>query len=1028
MAKERHIGVFFDFGSVAKSQLSRKLLTLFLVIAVIEAAFTGFLAFGVMSAGKAAEQEFRVLALSQEAAGLLKLSRNAWLAGERAFYHNDKFGAYKAAFSAVQDGFANLSANMQKEGFSSTTLDVIQSSLQEMNRSITSRIQKGHSAGPVNRQEAQHFLKKSVRCYQAFLETVQDFQKMAKARASRNSLNIDAAYLLWGSALANVGLLILVALFLEREITRPIGGLIANCQFLEKRALMPRPTKLETEIHSLEQSFFEMSQTLNLNETRRQSYISLLRNVQEASLGRLSERIQVLASDAQLPPKVQKMYSSFSGNLKNMLRLVAGMSESLSTEQNGLTPRYETVSCSNLAEQARGSVDSLCRERQVTLDLETDEQAELELDQQLIGRVLLNFLSNAIKYSPHGGAIVLRAENPKQSVLSDRLPEAALSEQQTLFSVTDQGPGMTASNVEKLFNKFVQVDAVDGVKRAGTGLGLAICKDIVQAHGGTLGCFSEPGKGSIFWFSLPKQKSFVDASLMAPSEGEPTAVPNLVPGNSRTFPQSIKRSFVSTLLIFVLGQFGIALVLGYNFQQASEKASTFAIKKRVVFKTQELLGNWLVWNRKMMSALMTMNFQLVQKITPLLDENVDRAEWLIAHTKDSAQVQERLILVRKNFLRFVRVSDKAVASSKSISQISLMMLAQQGQKLATATDRDIFDCLELEKSDVDTAYEWSEDLRKNLVLALAASAVLHAILLVYVANSSFLILNRIAVLKRESEDFAIGKDVLPILEGKDELSFLELRLYQTSKALKQAETDRQVLVATINHDLRTPVNSVLAGFEMIQEGVFGEPDIKQKPLLATCVGDLLGLVRQINNLLLLEKIESGTYKMVHSQLEIEGLLNQAVENLKTESSSANVCIELHNGCSQALTVVADEQLLLEMFKAVLLNAIEAAPSASDVVVNLNRISDQIRVSIRDSGPGISHELLPSIFNRFRFVDGKAIAGLGLPLASAICKLHQCQIAFVYSTSREGTCIEITLPISTESSEFQRAENSVAKNV
>ncbi|MBX9571362.1 MAG: HAMP domain-containing histidine kinase [Candidatus Obscuribacterales bacterium] len=657
MEKENKSKVFFDLGLAAKSQLSRKLLLLFLTIAIVEAAFVGLLAFGVVTAGKTAEREFKILALSQEAAGILKLARNAWLAGERAVYHPEKFGRYKELYEKVQTALEQLSDNMHKEGFRSMSLDDIRDSLQEISNFISQRITQGRSSGPATRQEAKELIDKSCLCYQSFLETVQQFQKLAKASASKSPLVIDGAILLWGSALTNLGFLILVALFMEREITRPVAGLIKNCQLLEKRELMPEPVHSSTEINALEKSFFEMSKTLNQNEKRRQSYIGLLRDVQEASLGGLSERIKVLSSDPQLPPKVQKMYSSFSNNVRNMLRLVAGMSESLSTEQTNINPQYEVISCASLLEQAKASVDSLCRERDITLDLKCKDE-DVQLDQQLIGRVLLNFLSNAIKYSPEHAKVLLIAEPADEAALSARLPEHAVKAGTMIFYVEDHGPGMTAANVEKLFNKFVQVEAVDGVKRAGTGLGLAICKDIVEAHGGSVGCLSEPGKGSIFWFTVPKKKL---ASLSTGSN-KPSSLPlGHVSGSLLNFPQSIKRSFVTTLLIFLLGQFGIALVLGYNFHQASEKAAIFANNKRVAFQTQELLGQWLVWNRKMMFAIMTMNFRLVRKITPLLEENVARADWLIDHTKGSPQVNEKLRTVKRNFLRFVRVSEKTVA-------------------------------------------------------------------------------------------------------------------------------------------------------------------------------------------------------------------------------------------------------------------------------------------------------------------------------------------------------------------------------
>jgi len=73
--------------------------------------------------------------------------------------------------------------------------------------------------------------------------------------------------------------------------------------------------------------------------------------------------------------------------------------------------------------------------------------------------------------------------------------------------VTDRGRGIPESFKNRLFQRFQQVEASDAKKKGGTGLGLAICKGIVEQHGGTIGVESEEGKGSTFWFRIPKAQN-----------------------------------------------------------------------------------------------------------------------------------------------------------------------------------------------------------------------------------------------------------------------------------------------------------------------------------------------------------------------------------------------------------------------------------------------------------------------------------------------------------------------------------------
>jgi signal transduction histidine kinase len=109
-------------------------------------------------------------------------------------------------------------------------------------------------------------------------------------------------------------------------------------------------------------------------------------------------------------------------------------------------------------------------------------------DRLRLEQVLRNLVGNAIKYSPRGGRIETRAEPAGEMVR---------------FSVRDEGIGMTAPEVGQLFNKFYRAGNVLTRKTQGTGLGLYICKSIVEAHGGTIWVESQPGAGSVFYFTAP---------------------------------------------------------------------------------------------------------------------------------------------------------------------------------------------------------------------------------------------------------------------------------------------------------------------------------------------------------------------------------------------------------------------------------------------------------------------------------------------------------------------------------------------
>jgi len=173
-------------------------------------------------------------------------------------------------------------------------------------------------------------------------------------------------------------------------------------------------------------------------------------------------------------------------------------------EANATRFQFEENDLNTLVEDVVKSIRSQIKAKQIDIIMpKTDESVMAEFDHAKIFQVLLNFLSNALKFSPEGKKITIDLKSASLPVGQrktdrDRCDAVALS-------VSDEGIGIPEDELETVFNKFIQSSKTkDG--SGGTGLGLAICYEIVTAHAGKIEAINKPSGGATFSFILPKKQ------------------------------------------------------------------------------------------------------------------------------------------------------------------------------------------------------------------------------------------------------------------------------------------------------------------------------------------------------------------------------------------------------------------------------------------------------------------------------------------------------------------------------------------
>lgn len=175
--------------------------------------------------------------------------------------------------------------------------------------------------------------------------------------------------------------------------------------------------------------------------------------------------------------------------LKNIVRLLDDMLQVASIDAGSFELRCAEVRLHEVVLDAVETVRASSPERRFVIDADSDSvSAVCYADQQRLSQVLTNLLGNAVKYSPLESPITVTLEVG---------PAAAV------ISIIDEGRGIPPEKLDRIFDRFMQVEQSDATDKGGYGLGLAICKEIVVQHGGKIGVSSEVGKGSTFWLSLP---------------------------------------------------------------------------------------------------------------------------------------------------------------------------------------------------------------------------------------------------------------------------------------------------------------------------------------------------------------------------------------------------------------------------------------------------------------------------------------------------------------------------------------------
>lgn len=677
------------------------------------------------------------------------------------------------------------------------------------------------------------FLNQSMDLYKESTRVSHELNEKIKQQGQQNA-GSDSLTLCLAAIVFN-GVVCVAALYaMVKGITGPLSRLAAACEHLISGEVIPAPRSRDTEIGELEETFHNMSSTISSTERARKELLRQMHDVHEVTLEHAKKCVDELASTFGDKPERDKHFALMKSNIDGMLLLLSSMTYGLNfnlDEEVKVVPTK--CSTTELIKRTSNTVDWLMKKSKLQLVIE-DPEVKLEVDEQLIQRVLINLISNAAKYAPNRSQIKLDVIEVNDGLVR--------------FEIRDTGCGIAPGDLEKLFQKYMQIDSADGVQRSGSGLGLLICKKIVEAHGGEIGCDSVLGKGTCFWFTIPRVLNAARVPELTSAQARDRS------GVAR-HRATLRRTLFALVALYVVCQIGIALSLGSQLDIAKKTYASYTRHKNTILVAEELLTESLTWRENAASEYLARNLQGFFDMLPLLKQQIEKAQNLLTVVEPNSDIQKNVKLVVDALTKLYDTA-AGVLDIGSMTQEEKDKCYQEADRLGYVIEDSLFWILGKERSALPRSYDLASELRSKILLLLAIATVLNVVVLLLVCWSGVKIINKVSELNKKAATFAEGVNLVPTLPGNDELAFLDSRLCDVAQKMRSGQMRRQELMAVINHDLRTPLGTLLAGFEVLNSGMLGDIDDETEKLIERTETEVRGVLSAINEFLDADKGES----------------------------------------------------------------------------------------------------------------------------------------------------------------------------
>jgi signal transduction histidine kinase len=396
--------------------------------------------------------------------------------------------------------------------------------------------------------------------------------------------------------------------------------------------------------------------------------------------------------------------------------------------------------------------------------------------------------------------------------------------------------------------------------------------------------------------------------------------------------------------------------------------------------------------------------------------DLDRLEFV---AKDEVELLTR---VREDYEKFIQVVTRVieliragkVKEGREIQQSEAGPLADRLERLTN----ELVNKAEADMVGRVEATEEAYQRSKRLVIGFALGSILLALILGF--SISLSIIGPIKQMDERSRQIGQGDFSHRVeVPNKDELGTLAANLNGMSeelgrlyRQLEAANRHKSEFLANMSHELRTPLNAIIGFSEVLDERMFGELNEKQAEYVRDIHTSGLHLLSLINDILDLAKVEAGRMELALSTFNVAAALENAATLVRERAARHGVALNLLIA-DNVDSIYADERKFKQVLLNLLSNAVKFTPQGGRITVRAMRSTEELEVSVSDTGIGISGADQKLIFEEFRQVGGDYAGkpegtGLGLTLARKFVEMHGGRM-WVQSELGQGSTFSFTLP-------------------